>query len=250
MYNMKKVLSILTILLLCFSLAAPAYAAENVEGFVPSITYKPTPNFVPVYDENGNEFIGVVRDGNGDILDYIEPGCLIVTPIAHVWDEDIEVPQEIEELLLFLYTNLNDGSMQIPYEKHEADLDPANMVIRDLFDARWGCEEHPRMLAPKGVVLELTFDLGVVPEALIYVQSYDEETKIWEPIVSTVNNGDGTVTCVFEHLCGIEFSMPLTQGVAPTKGGNVNILPWIIVLVVAAIAAVGVIFTKKKKTAA
>ena len=247
---MKKILSILTVLLLCFSLVAPVYAAENVEGFVPSITYKPTPNFVPVYDENGNEFIGVVRDENGDILDYIEPGCLIVTPIAHVWDENIEVPQEIEELLLFLYTSLNDGSMKIPYEKHEANLDPANMVIRDLFDARWGCEEHPRMLAPKGVVLELTFDLGVVPEAQIYVQSYDEETKVWEPIVSTVNNGDGTVTCVFEHLCGIEFSMPLTQGVAPTKGGNVNILPWIIVLVVAAIAAVAVILTKKKKTAA
>ena len=247
---MKKILSILTVLLICLSLVAPVYAAENVEGFVPSITYKPTPNFVPVYDENGNEFIGVVRDENGDILDYIEPGCLIVTPIAHVWDEAIEVPQEIEELLLFLYTSLNDGSMKIPYEKHEANLDPDNMVIRDLFDARWGCEEHPRMLAPKGIVLELTFDLGVVPEAQIYVQSYDEETKVWEPIVSTVNNGDGTVTCVFEHLCGIEFSMPLTQGVAPTKGGNMNILPWIIVLAVAAIAAVAVIFTKKKKTAA
>lgn len=247
---MKKILSILTVLLICLSLVAPVYAAENVEGFVPSITYKPTPNFVPVYDENGNEFIGVVRDENGDILDYIEPGCLIVTPIAHVWDEAIEVPQEIEELLLFLYTSLNDGSMKIPYEKHEANLDPDNMVIRDLFDARWGCEEHPRMLAPKGIVLELTFDLGVVPEAQIYVQSYDEETKVWEPIVSTVNNGDGTVTCVFEHLCGIEFSMPLTQGVAPTKGGNMNILPWIIVLAVAAIAAVAVILTKKKKTAA
>ena len=244
---MKKVLSVVIAMLLCLSLVIPAAAAQTVEGFVPSITYKPTPEFVPVYDEDGNEYIGIIRDGDGEIIDYVEAGCLIVTPIAYVWDEDMEVQKDIEELLLFLYTSLNDGSMKIPYEKHEADLDPANMVIRDLFDARWGCEEHPKMLEPEGIVLELTFDLGVVPEAKIFVQSYDEATGVWDPIVSAVNNGDGTVTCVFEHLCGIEFSMPMTLGSA-TKT-TPNVLPWIIVLAVAAVAAV-VVLTKKKKAAA
>jgi len=210
-------------------------------------------------DEAGIEYIGVIRDEEGSIVGYIEPGCLIVTPIAHVWDERYDVPQEIEDFLLFLYNSLNDGSMKIPYEKHNANLDPEMMVIRDLFDARWACEEHPRMLAPKGVVMELTFDLGVVPEAQIYVQTYDEATKIWEPVVSTVNNGDGTVTCVFEHLCGIEFSMH-SQRFVPVEAAHVltpavdqesaNVMPWIIVMIVAAAAAVGIILGKKKNTAA
>ena len=265
---MKKILSIVFVMLLCLGLAAPAYAAEpaaaaepaDADGFVPSVHYKPTPEFVPVFDDDGNEYIGVVRDEEGEVIGYVEPGCLIVTPIAHVWDEDIEVPQEIEDLLLFLYASLNDGSMTIPYEKHNADLDPANMVIRDLFDARWGCEEHPKMLAPQGVVLELTFDLGVVPEAQIYVQTYDEATGVWEPIVSAVNNGDGTVTCIFEHLCGIEFSMPLAVGgpVGGSSGTPVNqsgrqeatVLPWVIVMILAAVSAVAVLFAKKKKKSA
>ena len=249
---MKKVMSIVVAMLLCLSLVLPVCAAEVGDGFVPSITYKPNPEFVPVYDEAGNEYIGVIRDAEGNILDYISHSCLLITPIAHVWDEDIEVPEDVERLLLFLYNGLNDGSIVVPYEKHEANLDPANMVIRDLFDVRWNCEEHAKSLDAPGVVLELTFDLGVVPEAQIYVQTYDEPTGIWEPIVSSVNNGDGTVTCIFEHLCGVEFSMPLTLTPAVAEQAQQqgpNVLPWIIVLALAAIAAVGVIIAKKKKAA-
>jgi len=243
---MKKVLSILVAMLLCVSLVLPAYAAEDI-GFVPSITYKPAPEIVPVYDENGNPYIAVIKDENGDVIDLVEAGCLIVTPIAHVWDEEIFVPKEIEDLLLYLYTSLNDGSMEIPYEKHDAGLVSENMAIRDLFDARWGCEEHPKMLAPKGVVLELTFDLGIMPDVEVFVQSYDEATGIWEPIVSTVNNGDGTLTCVFEHLCGIEFSVEIER--TPEKAGF-NAMPWVVLLILAAAALVGILVVKKKKGAA
>lgn len=246
---MKKIICVITVLLLCASMALPVFAAED--SFVPSITYKPNPELVPVVGDDGEEYIGIVRDENGEIVDYVGVGCLRITPIAHVWDEEIEVPTEIEELLLFVYNGLNDGSMEIPYEKHEADLDPANMVIRDLFDARWGCEDHPKMLEPEGVVLELTFDLGVVADAQIFVQTYDEEAEEWNPIVKTVNNGDGTVTCTFEHLCAIEFSMPLAAAVVPTDDvQQPNILPWIILLIVAAGAVIGVVIAKNKKKAA
>jgi hypothetical protein len=90
--------------------------------------------------------------------------------------------------------------MKIPYDKHEANLDATNMVIRDLFDARWLCEEHRAMIEKEGFVFELTFDLGVVADTQIFVMTYDEDTEQWDPIVKTVNNGDGTVTCTFEHL--------------------------------------------------
>lgn len=243
---MRKVICMLTVLLLCVSMVLPVFAAEN--GFVPSITYKPNPEIEPVTGEDGEEYVGVIRDSEGNIEDYVPKGCLVVTPIAHVWDEEIFVSEEIEELLLFVYNGLNEGSMEIPYEKHEADLDPANMVIRDLFDARWTCEEHPKMLEPEGVVLELTFDLGVVADAQIFVQTYDEETKEWSPIVKTVNNGDGTVTCTFEHLCAVAFSMPIAAASTPVEQAETpNIIPWIILLIVAVCAIVGVVIAKNKK---
>lgn len=245
---MRKVLCLLTVLLLCASMVLPVFAAEN--GFVPSITYKPNPELVPVIGADGKEYVGTVRDGDGGVRDYIGQGCLLITPIAHVWDEEVDVPKDVEELLLFVYDGLNDGSLEIPYEKHEADLNPADMVIRDLFDARWYCQEHPEMVAPEGVVLELTFDLGVVADAQIYVQTYDEETEEWTPAVKTVNNGDGTVTCTLEHLCAVAFSMPMAGTAAPTEEvEKTSATPWIVVLVAAAAAAVGVVAKSKKKTA-
>ena len=245
---MRKVICLAIALLLCLSLVLPAFAAED--GFVPSITYKPNPEIVPVEGEDGEEYIGVIRDKDGNILDYVGHGCLKITPIAHVWDEEIDVLQEIEDLLLFVYEKLNDGSMKIPYDKHEANLDAANMVIRDLFDARWVCEEHRAMIEKEGYVFELTFDLGVVADAQIFVMTYDEATKEWDPIVKTVNNGDGTVTCTFEHLCAIEFSMPVNAVTVPADDAQQpNILPWIIVLLMSVVAVVGVVVSKKKKAA-
>ena len=252
MIEMKKVVCLLIVMMLCMSLVLPAYAAED--SFVPSITYKPTPELVPVIDENQEEHVGIiVRDENGEILGYVDEGCLRITPVAHIWDDTKEVPEVVRELLETVYNGLNDGSIEISYDKHGADLDPANMVIRDLFDARFGCEECEKLLEPEGAVMELTFDLGVVADAQIYVQTYDEATGEWTPVVKTVNNGDGTVTCTFEHLCAIEFSMVMPGTSAPVEDApQGNALPWIIALLVAAAAAVVVvvIIAKNKKKAA
>lgn len=251
---MKKIVCLLTVLVLCMGLAVPAFAAEN--DFVPSITYKPNPEIVPVPDAPEEDTIGVIRNKDGEIIDYVGRDCLMVTPIAHVWDEEIEVAPVVEELLLFVYGALNDGSMTIPYEKHEADLNADNMVIRDLFDAKWVCEEHRKMVEEEGVTFEITFDLGVVADAEIFVMTYDEKTEEWDPIVKTVNNGDGTVTCTFEHLCAIEFSMPIAAAPsAPSEnvepGANTtswcHLLPWFILLLLAIIAIIVIIIAKKKK---
>lgn len=246
---MRKIICLLTAIVLCMGLAAPAFAAEN--DFVPSISYKPTPDIVPVEDPDGEECIGVIRDKDGKIIDYVGHGCLMVTPIAHVWDEEIEVPKVIEDLLTKVYEALKDGSMTIPYEKHEADLDAANMVIRDLFDARWVCEEHRKMIEDEGVTFEITFDLGVVSDAEIFVMTYDEAKNEWSPIVKAVNNGDGTVTCTFEHLCAVEFSMYVAPTDVPSDvTPGADLLPWIIVLILAIVGIVVVVIAKNKKKAA
>ena len=246
---MKKIICLMIAVMLCLSVAAPAWAAEN--GFVPSITYKPNPEIVTGINDDGDEYIGVIRDDNGEIISYVGHGCLKITPIANVWDEEIDVPKEIEDLLLFCYEGLNDGSMTIPYEKHGADLDAANMVIRDLFDARWVCEEHRAMIEKEGYTFEITFDLGVVADAQIFVMTYDEDANEWSPIVKTVNNGDGTVTCTFEHLCAIEFSMPMAAATAVTEENQKpNTALWIILLGVAVAGVIVVLVAKNKKKAA
>lgn len=244
---MKKIIALLTAILIMSSLALPAFAAEEI-GFVPSIGYKDEPTLVYVLNEEGVEVPGMILDGEGNLIGYLDLDCLQIIPVAQIWDDEAEVPASVAELLLFVYNSLNDGSMVLPYDKFNANLDPDNMVIRDLFDARWLCEDHPAMLAPEGVVLQLTFDLGVAPDAEIYVMSYNEETKEWEPIVKTVNNGDGTVTCTFEHLCAITFSMPLSTSEAPAQSGF-NMI-WIAVMVLAAVAVVGLLIVKGKKSSA
>ena len=247
---MKKIISLLIVLVLCMGLTIPAFASEG--NFVPSITYKPNPEIVPVVGEDGEEYIGVIRNAAGEIVSYLGHGCLLITPIAHVWDEEIKVPKEVEDLLLFVYGALNDNSMTIPYEKHDAGLNADDMVIRDLFDVRWYCEEHAAMLEQEGYVLEINFELGIMADVKIFTMTYDEAANEWEPIVKTVNNGDGTVTCVFEHLCAVEFSMVLpgetAEAVAVEANESGNILPWAISLAVAALGAVGVVVFKKKKT--
>ncbi len=249
---MKKLISLLIVLVLCLGMVATASAADN--EFVPSITYKPTPEIVPVVGEDGEEYIGVIRDGEGNVLDYVDHGCILITPVAHIWDEDVVVPADVERLLRFVYEGLTEGDMEIPYEKHEADLDPENMVIHDLFDARWTCEEHRAMIEQPGVTLEITFELKVDADILLFVTTYDEEADEWEPIVRNVNNGDGTVTCEFEHLCAIEFSSEI-EHVAQTPTEPVEqkeacslLWLWILLLVLAVVAVIVVLVVHKKRS--
>lgn len=253
---MKRFISLVAVIVLCFCLSVPAFAAED--DFVPSITYKPNPDVMTVSDEAGGEYFALIRDENGKVLEYIDEGCLLITPVAHIWDETKDVPENVEDLLSFVYTELEDDTMKLPYEKFGEDVDPSKMVIRDLFDIRWYCEEseeHDAMLLPKGVTLEITFDLGVMPNVPIYTMTYDEENKEWHPIVKTTNNGDGTVTCIFEHLCAVTFSMPIAADAGSASAGvegaeNLSVMPWLIAMGVATAGAAGLLITKKRDNVA
>lgn len=245
---MKKIICLFIALVVCLSIAMPVFATD-ANGFVPSITYKPEPEIVPVKDENGNEHLGVIRDNEGEVVDYVDHGCFRLTPIAHVWDPEIEVPDYIEELLTYVYDGLNKGELEINYDIFDAELDANNMVIRDLFDIRWFCEEHLAMHLKEDNTIDIIFDLGVVADAEIFVATFNEDTKEWSPIVKTVNNGDGTVTCTFQHFCAISFSMPMTPRAAATDAANstTNLLPWILILLLAVVAFVVIIIVKNKK---
>ena len=232
---MKKIIAIVVALMLCAAMVMPAAAAGN--EFTPSVSNKPAPEIVPVVDPDGNPAIGVLCDGDGQIIDYVYEDCLIITPVSEA-KTSTEIPDYAEKVLLDVYGKLTSGEMTIPYEKHDSKLNTGNMVIRDLFDATFICTEHPDMLEPQGVTLRIIFDLNVAKDVEVYAMTY--KNNEWNPIVSTVNNGDGTVTCTFEKLCPVEFSVKTAEE-PPVQTGDdsgKDLLLWGSVAAVALVAIV------------
>ncbi len=232
---MKRVFAIIAVLTLCCAMFMPVAAAEN--EFTPSVTNKPAPEVVPVPDGDGEPAIGVLYDDDGQIIDYVYEDCLIITPVSEA-KTSTEIPDYAEKVLLDVYGKLTSGEMTIPYEKHDSKLNTGNMVIRDLFDATFICTEHPDMLEPQGVTLRIIFDLNVAKDVEVYTMTY--KNNEWNPIVSTVNNGDGTVTCTFEKLCPVEFSVKTAEE-PPVQTGDdsgKDLLLWGSVAAVALVAIV------------
>ncbi len=238
---MKKLVCYLLVLVMCASLIGSVFADE----FVPSIGDKGAPGIVTIKDDEGNPAIGVVRNPDGSAESYIYEPCLVITPVSQA-NTSTEIPEDARATLLSVYAALSDGSMSLPYEKFNANLDPEKMTIRDLYDATFLCEDHPAMLEPEGVTFEITFDLGVSEYTEVYTMTYKE--GVWAPIVSTTNNGDGTVTCVFEKLCPVAFSVYAGSSVpAPDTGDNSNLALWTSLMAIAAVALVAVIVLNNRK---
>lgn len=241
---MKRVISLLVITVLCIGLCCPVLADE----FVPSITAKDSPDIVPIQDEYGNAAIALLMQEDGTTVSYVYEECLVITPVSRA-NEPGKIPEAARQMLLDVYGKLNDGTMNLPYEKFNANLDPSTMVIRDLFDVSWLCGEgsgfvnhpdHPALLAPKGVTIQLTFDLGVSKNANVYTMTYKNGS--WDPIVSTVNNGDGTVTCVFEDFCPVAFSVGSAYVTPPAQTGDPQKpILWIAIMSVAALGLVALV---------
>lgn len=230
---MKKLICLLTVLALAMAFACPVFAAE---AFVPSISDKKEPDIVP--DDEG--VIGEIWKDD-EVIDKVEGGCLVITPISEA-ETSTEIPEDAREELLYVYKELLEGDMTLPYEQD--GLDPETMVIRELIDASWLCEDHPAMLEPEGVTIDLTFDIGVDADTKVYVYVYID--GVWTA-VPVINNGDGTVTCTFEELCPIAFCVAAGTGKPPVQTGDeFNPTIWIVLLAVSAAALVGVVVLRRK----
>lgn len=230
---MKKLICLLTVLALAMAFACPVFAAE---AFVPSISDKKEPDIVP--DDEG--VIGEIWKDD-EVIDKVEGGCLVITPISEA-ETSTEIPEDAREELLYVYKELLEGDMTLPYEQD--GLDPETMVIRELIDASWLCEDHPAMLEPEGVTIDLTFDIGVDADTKVYVYVYID--GVWTA-VPVINNGDGTVTCTFEELCPIAFCVAAGTGKPPVQTGDeFNPTIWIVLLAVSAAALVAVVVLRRK----
>jgi hypothetical protein len=169
-------------------------STSSVTGeFVPSITYKDGLTITKVESN-------MVIDGK-DWSEGIKE-CVEVTSIAQAKEKSTDLSQDDRDFLLEIYEDLANGDMLLPL--------PGDYVIRELVDISFkyeNCtcdEEHghkAECLADDGVTLTITFDLGVAPDAKVTVMTYIDNS--WKDIKSVVNNGDGTVTCVFEDICPV-----------------------------------------------
>lgn len=199
---MKKITALLIALALIVAMACPVFADE--------FEASPTPaDLVELVEFDG--YVGIIRDANGEEVARVPAGCLEITSLNDVREGTKEVSEELAELLEKVNEDILSGELELPYEKHGENLADAEMVLCTVFELHFTCEEHKAMLEQEGYTLEVSLKVGVDPDVIVYTMVCDDETEEWDPIVSTVNNNDGTVTCVFDKLCVIEFSVEATE---------------------------------------
>lgn len=237
---MKKVVCFITAIMLCVSLASFAFAAD-VE-FVPSISYKGAPDIVEITDDEGNPAIGTIVDASGEIKDYIPVEHLLITPLADA-ETSTKIPADARDELLYVYDELNKGNMKLPYGD---DVDGSKMIVRDLYDVSWICDDgHAEMTALPGITVTLTFNIGIPANTDVVVMTYID--GIWSEIVSVKNNGDGTITCVFEDFCPVAISVPVDGEGPDDTGDKSNITLWVVLLSVSAVAVVALVALRRRE---
>lgn len=225
---MKKVISLITALAVCFALACPVFAAED---FVPSIGYKDGPDI----DE-------ATMDGE------IITDCLAVTSISEAKNKSTDISQEARDELLDVYDQLSDGSMKLPMENND-------YVVRELVDVSFtetcvnGGDGHKEKLAEDGTTVTITFDMGVDADTEVVVMVYVDGK--WVPAEEVKNNGDGTVDVTFEDICPVAFCVEEGAQEAPPYTGaalDENLTLWIVLMAVS-VAAIVVLLMQRRKTA-
>ena len=120
------------------------------------------------------------------------------------------------------------AELKIPYEKHEADLDPANMVIRDLFDARWVCEEHRAMIEKEGYTFAGWFATPQMSHKFDFSKEIEGDTDLFAGFVSYVEDtrtfaivGSGTSPVLLESNWGNNIGEAQTMTKEDVDGANV-----------------------------
>lgn len=222
---MKKLISLISVLVLCLSLACPAFATDT---FVPSISNKDHP-----------EIDGPIElvDGDGNVIDTLDEGCLIITPVSEAETSD-EIPDDSREILLDVYRKLLDGSMTLPHEDR--------LVIRDLFDASLICTDgHKERLAQDGIRIRIPLSVDISTDAELVVMAYVNGQ--WVNAYAVSNNGDGTITCTLEDVCPIVIAVPESFNSTPSQTGDTSgIVIWAVVMAVSAAALVVLMICRRK----
>ena len=247
---MKKIIAILTALVLVVCMGTTAFAAE----FTPSVVEKDAPTVVGKV-EGGNSYAGTIVDKNGNEVEKIPYVELIVTPVSKV-DTSTEIPAASKADLKEAYAALSKADVKLSDLIKELDDDVKaslgkdvtvdDLIIRDLFDASLVDNNGQLVTIDKDHRLVVTFDIGIEKGKAVFAMKYNEEKK-WESIYAIHNNGDGTVTCEFDYLCPIAFLVEGEADSSDTGDTSVSLLVWAGIAVVSAALIVVLFVIKRKK---
>lgn len=235
---MKKIVALLLVLVLSISLVGTAFAAEL--EFAPSIMYKDGPAYDDAY---------IVDEGTGDLDGMGVGDCIVITTVAQARDKSTDITQEERDTLIEVYEALSDGSMTLPLE--------GDYVIRDLVDISFEHEDcrmieahgqKDKELAKRRIMLNIDLDLEIGSKVEVIVLTY--VNGHWIEIEEVANNGDGTVSCLFEDICPVAFVVSGDVYDPIPMGGDAmakQLGLWIGVMAVAAIALVAIVVVSHKK---
>lgn len=265
---MKKLMSLIMVMAVMMACSISAMATEV--DFVPSISNKGAPELVITYDANGKMVIGHIFGGGGSIISTEYKDCLVITSVYDA-KTSTTIPEDAKEELLKVFDELNadDAKLSkicpelndIVKDELGDDWTADDLVVRDLFDITGLCDDLNIELPKDGNTIELKFDLSLPKDAFITAMAYVDGS--WQPIVETVNNGDGTITCVFEDICPVAF-LTTGSGTAtntPSTDTNVNpdsvvtgstlnnIILWSVVLLMSLSVIIAMVVYNRKRNA-
>lgn len=216
---MKRAICLIVALMLCVSMVLPVAAAE----FVPSITYK-----------DGVDFNSAELDGK-DVS-----GQLVITPLKDILNHTADLPKETIDLMISLHEQLSGGKVKLPVGD--------GFVIRDMVHIGFGDNtEMYDKLNNTDSKLTVVFPLGVSKDTVVKVLIYIDGE--WKVVEGVVNNGDGTVTVVFDQICPVLFCVDADAELDPPKTGDTmgsDLLIWIGVMAAALAAMVVLVINRRK----
>ena len=230
---MRKGISLVSVLALLMMLACPVFATNT---FVPSVTYKDTPTVGDVVIQLPEDLPPELEEQVKELLkqstitgDYREVGpCLVITSILQAEEKATDIFQETRDLLLSVYEALSSGYMDLFASDGNGmglNYGDKTFEVIHLLDVSFRestCHNpyhlHHELLELEGVDIAIDFDLGVAANANVVALHYRD--GYWKPVKSLTNNGDGTVTCVFEHFCPVAFCVEVGEDNTPPQTGD------------------------------
>lgn len=201
----------------------------DMPNFTPSVSGKPAPQMVTFVGEDGETYIGYIRNNGGDIEILVpDKNYVHVTSVAerdHI--ADIQTHEHLEwaydsilevEDVGELFTE-HDMSVVIPDHAHGTiaglldetlaqmglDLTHDQLVVKDLFEVT-AYGEYLHHLYDEDYYLEVTFDASLDPDRpLVVIHSPDSMHWHVHSPEDVVLNADGSVTLRMYDLGSVAF---------------------------------------------
>lgn len=214
-------------------------SSVDLSNFTPSVSGKSAPQIVTFEGEDGEVYIGYIRNKEGDVeIQVPDRNYIVVTAVAERdYIADIQTHEHLEwgydgilmaENVGELFTE-HDMSVTIPDDEHQTlagaldktlaelglSLTHDQLVVKDLFEvSAYG--DYLEYLHDENYYLEVTFDANLNPnEPLVVIHSHDSKHWHVHPIDEFAVNADGAVTLKMYDLGAVAFLVEAEEELNP-----------------------------------